>query len=118
MEAENELINPPNEINVSDYGDIQVYWHIDDLRTYFVNKEKICFAIEDIFSDEYTINEKYVSVTQRKDPIIVLKHNDGHYEIIDGKHRLACAKRKGLITIDGYCLSEDEANQFIIEIRK
>lgn len=117
MEVKSKLINLPKEINVSDYEDIQVYWHIDNLRNHFANKEPIKFVIEDIFSDEYTINERHASLTKREEPIIVLKHNDGHYEVIDGKHRLTKVKSKGLMTIDGHCLKEDEADPFIIEIR-
>ncbi|RLB70222.1 MAG: hypothetical protein DRH04_03970 [Deltaproteobacteria bacterium] len=71
-------------------------------------------SVDDFFESFSTVNESHVDSVDISRPIILAEIAPGHYSLIDGKHRVAKARRMGIKNVPAYKLNVDQHLKFLI----
>lgn len=81
------------------------------------NRDSITFQevpVNEFFKAESTINESHINSVDISRPIILAEIAPGHYNLIDGNHRVEKARRMGIKNVPAYKLSVDQHLKFLI----
>ena len=68
----------------------------------------------EFFKAESTINESHIDSVDISRPVILAEIAPGHYNLIDGNHRVEKARRMGIKNVPAYKLSVDQHLKFLI----
>ena len=71
-------------------------------------------SVDDFFESFSTVNESHVDSVDISRPIILAEIAPGHYNLIDGKHRVEKARRMGIKNVPAYKLNVDQHLKFLI----
>lgn len=107
-------LNFPKQICVFERGKEKVHCNVDLLINDCTDKEIQWINVADIFKKNDQIVTEYAMNTENEKPIIVIKFEDGTYEVLDGHHRLHKAYYEGKDQIMSYVLTEDALEKYII----
>lgn len=110
--ADKKFRIPGMEINVLEYGEKKIMWDVDPLKFDAKKKEKMTISVDEIFSDENTVDKEWALTHLSNEPIILTKLSDGKYVVLDGKHRLYRAKVCGQKEIEAYFFEESELEKY------
>jgi hypothetical protein len=70
-------------------------------------------SVNDFCKEFSSINESHVDTVDISDPVILAEVSPGHYNLIDGNHRMEKARRMGLNSIRAYKLSAKQHMKFL-----
>ncbi len=70
-------------------------------------------TVSEFHRSKSTINESHLDSVDLKKPVIVAEISPGRYNLIDGHHRMAKARRIELATLPAYRLQAHEHLQFL-----
>ncbi len=71
-------------------------------------------SVDDFFESFSTVNESHVDSVDISRPIILAEIAPGHYNLIDGNHRVEKARRMGIKNVPAYKLNVDQHLKFLI----
>ncbi|MCK4378806.1 MAG: ParB N-terminal domain-containing protein [Deltaproteobacteria bacterium] len=70
--------------------------------------------VSDFFEAVSIINESHIDSVDISRPVILAEIAPGHYNLIDGKHRVEKARRMGIKNVPAYKLNVDQHLKFLI----
>jgi len=71
-------------------------------------------SVNNFFESSSTINESHIDSVDISQPVILAEIAPGHYNLIDGKHRVEKARRMGIKNVPAYKLNVDQHLKFLI----
>lgn len=105
---------PPNQLCTFEHNGKTIHCNVDLLIDDYKEKQAELIDISKIFKQSNTVNEEYAMKTNINTPIIIVRFNDGAYEVLDGNHRLFRAAHEGKTKILTHVLNELELNKYIL----
>ena len=79
------------------------------------NIDLVDIAVSDFPHRSPYINESYLDSVSLSQPAIIAEISPGHYNLIDGHHRMEKARRLGMKKISAYKLNVDHHIAFLID---
>jgi len=70
-------------------------------------------AVDDFFKGFSSIDESHVDSVEISRPVILVEISPGHYNLIDGNHRMEKARRMGINSILAYRLNVKQHMNFL-----
>ena len=71
-------------------------------------------SVSDFFEAVSIINESHIDSVDISRPVILAEIAPGHYNLIDGRHRVEKARRMGMKNVPAYKLNVDQHLKFLI----
>ena len=94
-------------------------FNISKLLEYIMNHsdqfELIEVEVEDFPKEFSSLNERHVESTDYSQPVIIAEIAPGHYNLIDGNHRMEKARIKGLTSIKAFKVNVDHHIKFLTD---
>ena len=72
-------------------------------------------AVDDFPKSFSSINESHLNSVDISQPVVLAEISPGHYNLIDGNHRMEKARRNGIKSIFAYKLNVKQHLQFLTE---
>jgi len=77
--------------------------------------ELIELAVDDFPKSFSSVNEKYVEFADISRPVIIAEISPGHYNLIDGNHRMEKARKMGQVHIKAFKVNVNQHIEFLTE---
>lgn len=115
FKGDGEFFLPPNQMCTFQHNGRKIHCNVDLFIADYSEKQADMINVNEIYKPDSTVNSKYAMTTDISNPIIVVRFDDGTYEILDGNHRLFRAAHEGQAQIMAHILSESELNKYIMD---
>lgn len=115
FKGDGEFFLPPNQMCTFQHNGRKIHCNVDLLIADYSEKQAEMISVNEIYKPDSTVNSKYAMTTDISNPIIVVRFDDGTYEILDGNHRLFRAAHEGQAQIMAHILSESVLNKYIMD---
>lgn len=114
FQADDSFRFPPNQIVAFERNGRKVLCNVDWLIQDYKEQQAELVNVNEIFKWDNTINPEYAMKTDINIPIIIVRFDDGTYEILDGNHRVFRAAYEGKSQIMAHILSEIELKHYVV----
>ena len=104
FKGDGEFFLPPNQMCTFQHNGRKIHCNVDLLIADYSEKQADMINVNEIYKPDSTVNSN-----------IVVRFDDGTYEILDGNHRLFRAAHEGQAQIMAHILSESELNKYIMD---
>lgn len=81
----------------------------------YKGKQAKLVNVNEIYKPDDKVDSEYAMKTDINNPIIIVRFDDGTYEVLDGNHRLFKAVCEGQTQIMVHILNESQLNKYIID---
>jgi hypothetical protein len=86
----------------------------------YITKNRNEIALVDVNVADFpkcfsSINESHLDSVDVNEPVIIAEISPGHYNLIDGNHRMEKARRLGINRISAYKLNVNQHMEFLTE---
>lgn len=105
---------PPDQMGYFTRNGKTVHYDVDSLITDYNGKQANLVNVNEIYKPDGKVDSEYAMKTDNNNPIIIVRFDDGIYEVLDGNHRLFRAVREGKSQILAHTLDEGELNKYFL----
>lgn len=106
---------PPDQLCTFVHNGRKIHCDVDSLIADYKGKQAKLVNVNEIFKPDSKVDSEYAMKTDINNPIIIVRFDDGTYEVLDGNHRLFKAAHEGQAQIMVHILNELELNKYIMD---
>ena len=103
---------PPDQLCTFVHNGRKLHCDVDTLIADYKGKQAQLVSVNEIFKQDSKVDFEYAMKTDNNNPIIIVRFDDGTYEVLDGNHRLFKAVHEGKTHIMAHILNEIELNKY------
>ena len=112
--GDGSFLLPPNQLCTFEHNGRKIHCNVDLLIEDYKGRQAELVNVNEIFKPESKVNAEYAMKTDISSAIIIVRFEDGTYEILDGNHRLYRAVHEGKSQIMAHVLNEVELRKYIM----
>ena len=105
---------PPDQLCILEHNGKKLHCNVDLLIADYKEKQAEKACVNNIYKPNDGVNSRYAMTTDISKPIIIVRFDDGIYEVLDGNHRLFRAAQEGKLYIKAHILNETEMEKYIM----
>lgn len=105
---------PPAQMCSVERDGVIKNYNVDLLILNCREKQPQMINVCEIYKQDSIIDYEYAIANTNQSPIIIVKFEDGTYEVLDGSHRLYKAFYEGQKRIMAYVLEESELERYLL----
>lgn len=79
---------PPDQLYAFVHNGRRIHCDVDLLIADYKGKQTKLVNVNEIFKPDSKVDSEYAMKTDINNPIIIVRFDDGTYEVLDGEHRL------------------------------
>lgn len=103
---------PGNQICIFVHNERKFCCDVDSLIADYKGKSAQLVSVNKVFNKNSVVDAEYAMKTVNKNPIIIVRFDDGTYEVLDGNHRLFKAVHERQAQIMAHILNEVELYKY------
>ena len=114
FKGEGTFLLPPNQLCTFEHDGKKIHCNVDLLIEDYKEKQAERINVSEIYKPESKVDSEYAMKTDISCPVIIVRFDDGTYEVLDGNDRLYRAVHEGHGQIMAHILNESELKKYIM----